>query len=203
MGDTNIGRRGVLGGAGLLAVQPGVVRAAAGNPRVVMATGKGNIVMEMEVRKAPLSAKNFLQYVDAKLFDGGDIYRASRTPGEPSNGTIQGRPPGNIRRFAPVPHESTEKTGLMHDTGTVSLARYQPGTATCDFFICLGPQPFYDAHPDQPGDNKGYAVFGKVVSGMDVVRLIHGLPTGGKAAFPELKGQILTHPIPLISMRRA
>lgn len=198
-----IGRRSVLGAAGLLMAQPVYARAAGAKPRVVIQTGRGTIVVELEDRKAPKTSRNFLRYVDNDYFKGGDIWRAMKTPGAPEEGTIQGQPRGDLRRYPPVEHESTEKTGLKHDTGSISLARYGPGTATADFFICLGPQPFFDAHPDETGDNQGYAVFGFVAEGLDVVRRIHGLPTSGKAAFKELKGQVLTHPMPILGMKRS
>jgi peptidyl-prolyl cis-trans isomerase A (cyclophilin A) len=202
MDTGKIGRRSLLAAAGLWAARPIVANAATAKPKVAITTPRGVIVVQMETRRAPITANNFLRYVDGGLYDGGNFYRAMRAPDDPQNGTIQGQLPGGVRRFPPIAHESTEKTGMKHGLGSISLARFTPGTATADFFICLGPMPYLDAHPGEPGDNQGYAVFGHVVAGMDVVRKIHALPTGGKAAFPELKGQILTHPIPIVSMKR-
>jgi peptidyl-prolyl cis-trans isomerase A (cyclophilin A) len=161
------------------------------------------IVVELEARKAPLTAANFLHYVDTGKYDGGEIYRASRTPGEPTHGTIQGWPAPTTRRFPPIAHESTELTGIKHDTGTISMGRYGPGSATADFFICASPEPYLDAHPDEPGDNKGFSAFGHVVVGMDVVRTILALPTKGKAMLKEMRGQMLTTPVPILSMKRS
>ena len=200
MSQAAIGRRTVLGAAGLVAAAPTIVLAAAAKPRVAIESAKGTIVVELEIRKAPITAKNFLRYVNAGAFNGGGtIYRASREKGaEPGHGTIQGQQRSDFRRYPGIPHESTAVTGLKHDAGTISLGRYAPGTATSDFFICASPMPYYDADPDRAdGDKLGYPAFGQVVSGMEVVLAILALPTGGKAAFPELKGQILTKPIPI------
>jgi peptidyl-prolyl cis-trans isomerase A (cyclophilin A) len=103
----------------------------------------------------------------------------------------------------PIAHESTLTTGLRHVDGTVSMARYGVGTATADFFICIGPAPYLDADPSRPGDNAGYAAFGQVVEGMGVVRAILASPTGGVARNPVMQGQILDPPIPIVSMKRA
>jgi peptidyl-prolyl cis-trans isomerase A (cyclophilin A) len=93
-------------------------------------------------------------------------------------------------------------TGLKHLTGTISLGRLAPGTATCDFFICASPEPYLDAHPGEPGDNLGYADFGQVISGMPVVAKILSLPTNGKTKFADQRGQWLKPPVPIRSMRR-
>jgi peptidyl-prolyl cis-trans isomerase A (cyclophilin A) len=196
-----IGRRGLLGAAGLLVAQPLAAQARA-KPKVAIHTGRGLIVVELEAGRAPITAANFLHYVDTGKYDGGEIYRASRTPGEPTHGTIQGWPAITTRRYPPIAHESTTKTGLIHDTGTISMGRYGPGSATADFFICASPEPYLDAHPDEPGDNKGFAAFGQVVQGMEVVRKILALPTNGKAVIKEMRGQILTTPVPIKTMKR-
>lgn len=200
MSQAAIGRRTVLGAAGLVAATPGIVLAAAAKPRVAIESAKGTIVVELEIRRAPITAKNFLRYVNAGAYNnGGTIYRASREKGAPpGHGTIQGEQRGDFRRYPGIPHESTTMTGLKHEAGTISLGRYAPGTATSDFFICASAMPYYDADPNRTdGDKLGYPAFGHVVSGMDVVLRILALPTHGKAAFPELKGQILTTPIPI------
>ena len=201
MTSFTIGRRSLLGAAGLLAASP-VYAAAGGKPRVAIHTAKGTIVVELENKRAPITTANFLHYVVDHKYDDGEFYRASRTPGEPTHGTIQGWPnPVSTRRYPPVAHESTTKTGLIHDTGTISMGRFGPGSATADFFICASPEPYLDAHPDQPGDNKGFAAFGQVVDGMDVVRAILALPTNGKAVIKEMQGQILTHPVVITTMK--
>lgn len=201
MHGATIGRRGLIAGGGALLAWP--VRAASAKPRVTIETGRGVIVVELEAQKAPLTSANFLRYVDAHRYDGGTFYRASRDRGAPGGGTIEGGPSELARRFPPIAHESTRMTGLRHRAGTISLARNAPGTATGDFFICASAEPYLDAHPGAPGDNLGFAAFGQVVKGMDVVRTILALPTHGKALTPAMKGQMLSPPVPILHMTRA
>lgn len=187
--------------AGLASALPGSSLAAA-KPRVAIRTARGLIVVELEDRKAPLTAANFLRYVDARAYDGGQFFRAARTPGVERDGTIVGAPAANVRPFPPIRHESTTKTGLRHVHGALSLGRFAPGTATNNFFICVGDQPYLDAHPGASGDNLGYAVFGRVVEGMKVVEKILSLPTNGKTRFADQAGQWLKPPVVITSMRR-
>lgn len=202
MTSANLKRRTLLG-AGLLMAAPGSSLAAAAKPRVVIKTNHGAIVVELEAERAPLTSANFLRYVDVHAYDGGSFFRAARDPGDPGNGTIVGAPNPKIHPFPPIRHESTTMTGLRHTTGTISLGRFDPGTATNNFFICAGPEPYLDAHPGAKGDNLGYAAFGKVVSGMAVVAKILSLPTNGKSKFADQRGQWLSPPAPIKSMRRA
>ena len=194
-------RRSFLVGAGALAASP--VLAAPAKPRVVIKTSRGAIVVELEPRKAPLTTANFLRYVDAKSYDGGTFFRAARTPGVEKDGTIVGAPDSKVRPFPPIAHESTTKTGLKHLNGTISLGRFATGTATSNFFICVGDQPYLDAHPGAKGDNLGYAAFGQVVSGMPVVEKILSLPTNGDTKYADQRGQWLKPPVPILTMRRA
>ena len=136
MHTPKIGRRALLA-AGLLAAAPLPALAAGAKPRVVIQTDHGTIVVELEDKKAPITSANFLRYVDARKYDGGTFYRASRTKGVKGAGSIQGGPPDRARRFAPIAHESTRQTGIKHRAGTISMARNAPGSATCDFFIHL------------------------------------------------------------------
>jgi peptidyl-prolyl cis-trans isomerase A (cyclophilin A) len=198
-----IDRRKIVLGCGLLVAAPLTARAGPGKPRVAIKTGRGTIVVELEDRKAPLTSANFLRYVDAKAYDDGTFFRAARTPGVPKDGTIVGAPAAKVRPFPPIRHESTTKTGLKHLNGTLSLGRFAPGTATNNFFICVGDQPYLDAHPGEPGDNLGYAAFGRVVSGMSVVEKILSLPTNGDTKFKEQRGEWLKPPVSILSMRRA
>jgi peptidyl-prolyl cis-trans isomerase A (cyclophilin A) len=194
-----IARRTLLA-AGALAPLPAL--AAAGKPRVALKTGKGVIVLELEAQKAPLTAANFLKYVDAKEYDAGEFFRATRTPGAPEHGTIVGAPSPRIHPYPPIAHESTTQTGLRHLDGTISLGRFQPGSATDNFFICIGPQPYLDAHPGAKGDNLGFAAFGQVVRGMEVVRAIHAAPANGKSPFATQRGEWLKTPVPILTARR-
>ncbi len=144
--------------------------------RVRLETSMGPIVIAVDLRNAPITARNFLAYVDAKRFDGTTFYRAARYKARPGYGLIQGGIDHTISRaFAPIAHEPTSKTGLKHVDGTVSMARNQPGTAMGDFFICVGICTYLDAGPN--GQPPGYAAFGKVVSGMPIVSRILALPT--------------------------
>ena len=203
MDSATIRRRTLLGAAGLLAASPLDVLAATPKPRVIIQTDHGAIVVELETQKAPITAGNFLRYVDARKYDGGTIYRAARTKGVKGAGTIQGGPPVRVRRFAPIAHESTRTTGLRHKAGTISITRNAPGTATADFFICASPMPYLDAHPGAPGDNQGFAAFGQVVEGLAIVRTILALRSDGPAPVPAMKGEFLNPPVQILSMKRA
>jgi peptidyl-prolyl cis-trans isomerase A (cyclophilin A) len=189
-------------GAGLLVTSAATSHARVVRPKVAIRTIRGTIVVELAADRAPMTSQNFLRYVDARSYDGGSFYRSSRTPGAPKQGTIVGGPSEKIHRFPPIAHESTTTTGLRHLTGTISLGRYAPGTATADFFICASPEPYLDAHPRARGDNLGFAAFGQVVHGLDVVRTILALPTPGKSPFPDLRGQWLDPVVTILSMRR-
>lgn len=197
-----IARRTLLGAIGLVAASPLPVFAAPSKPRVAIQTDHGTIVVELEDRKAPITSANFLRYVDAHKYDGGTFYRASKTKGVKGAGSIQGGPPDRVRRFAPIAHESTRQTGIKHLAGTISMARNAPGTATCDFFICATPQPYLDAHPGGKGDNEGFAAFGGVVQGLDIVKKILALKADGPALYPAMKGQMLNPPVKILSMKR-
>jgi peptidyl-prolyl cis-trans isomerase A (cyclophilin A) len=198
---TAILRRTVLSAAALLAAGPAL--AAPAKPKVAISTPHGVIVVELEAVKAPITAANFLRYVDSGKYDGGSFYRAARTPGVPGAGTIQGGPSPRARRWPPIAHESTRMTGLRHRPGTISMTRNQPGSATTDFFICASAEPYLDAHPGAPGDNQGFAAFGQVVQGMGVVRRILAMRSDGAAIVPAMKGQMLNPPVPIIGMKRA
>ncbi len=175
---------------------------AEGMVRVRLSTPQGAIVLDLNAAKAPLTTANFLRYVDQKRFDGATFYRASRAPGDPTYGVIQGglqNDPAKI--LPPVRHESTTKTGLKHLDGTISMGRHAPGSATADFFICVGDSPYLDADPAAKGDNLGFSAFGQVVEGMDVVRKILALPTGAGGP-PGMKGEMLKAPIKITAARR-
>ena len=202
MTGEEIGRRGLLGGAGLL-VTPAVAYAASARPRVVITTDHGAITVELEAQKAPVTATNFLRYIDAGKYDGGSFYRSTRTARAPGTGTIVGGPNPRTHPYPPIAHESTTTTGLKHTTGTISLGRFAPGSATADFFICASPEPYLDAHPGAKGDNLGFAAFGHVVQGLAVVHRILSLRTDAKSPFKDQQGQWLNPPVSILNMRRA
>ncbi|PVM74519.1 peptidylprolyl isomerase [Caulobacter radicis] len=187
------------------APQPAAPPQPAAKPptRVAVETPLGRIVIELHTKEAPITTANFLRYVDQKRYDGATFFRASRAPGAPEYGLIQGGVQGDPRRvLPPIAHEPTTRTGLKHVSGTVSIARNAPGTATSDFFILIGDAPGLDANPAASGDNQGFAAFGTVVEGMDVAQKILALPTPGKAINPVMAGQIIDPPLKIISAKR-
>jgi len=202
MKDAWIARRSLLVGAGALLVSPLAAHAQSAKPRVAIETAQGVIVVELEDKKAPITSANFLRYVDKKKFDGGSFYRASRARGAPANGSIQAGPSIRTRRFAPIAHESTRLTGIKHKAGTISMARNEPGSATADFFICASPMAYLDAKPGGKGDNEGFAAFGTVVKGMDVVRKILASKTDGVPQNPSMKGQMINPPVAIVGVKR-
>ena len=181
-----------------------VVPAAAKGPataRVKLDTSMGPIVIEVDLRNAPITAQNFLAYVDAKRFDGTTFYRAARYKARPDWGLVQGGIDHTISRaFAPIAHEPTSKTGLHHVDGTVSMARNQPGTAMGDFFICVGMCTYLDAGPN--GQPPGYAAFGRVVSGMPIARRILALPTYKGGYSYTTMGQSIIKRVKIVTARR-
>lgn len=174
---------------------------------VVLHTELGDVVIALETERAPLTAANFLRYVDEKRLDGTVFYRAMRLDwGEQPNGLIQGGTQYDPDRILPpIPHESTEQTGVKHTLGAISMARLEPGSATGDFSIMLAPQPGLDAQPDSEEEDVrlGYAAFGHVVEGMDVVRAIFDSPVDPDKGEGWMKGQMLAQPVKILTARRA
>ena len=193
-------RRRLLAAAGALAAGPAWAQAA--RTRVRLETDQGVIVAELADDKAPITVANFLHYVDTRRMDGAVFYRASRAPGTSTVGLIEAGIKDPKKLFPPIAHESTTQTGLKHLDGTLSMARFAPGTAVSDFSIICGEGSYLDAHPEWPGDNLGYAAFGQVTEGMDVVRTILALPTTGVAQTPAMQGQMLDPPIKILTARR-
>ena len=166
--------------------------------RVVLQTAEGNIVLAVETGRAPVTGRNFLRYVDQRRLDGVDFYRAM-TVG-PDAGLIQSGVRDPRRLFPPIAHEPTSLTGLSHTDGAVAMARAAPGTARSDFYIVVGDLTSLDARVGDPG----YAVFGRVVEGMDVVRRILASPKSPtEGADIGMQGQILSPKIRIVSARRA
>jgi len=182
----------------------GLVSAALGQvpapARVIMETGLGEIEIEIDAAHAPLTAANFLQYVDRTLYDGGRFHRTVRPDNQRDKpvkiSVIQGA--GSTARRAdflsPIALERTNATGLRHTDGMVSMARAGIDTATHEFFICIGDQPELDFGGTRNPDGQGFAAFGRVVRGMDVVRRIHAAPAAGER---------LTPAIPITRVRRS
>ncbi len=173
--------------------------------RTIMSTDMGDIEIDVFVDKAPISATNFLQLVDGGHLDGGTFYRVvnySNDKGSPKIEVIQGGLNTDEGPFPPIDHETTEQTGVLHTDGVISMARGDVGTATTEFFIVIGEQPALDYAEVRNPDKQGFAAFGKVVSGMDVVRAINESPADGPSESDYTKGQILTEPVEIISVKR-
>jgi peptidyl-prolyl cis-trans isomerase A (cyclophilin A) len=168
--------------------------------RVRLETEAGPIVVELDAKRAPITAANFVRYVDEGRFDGTTFYRAAPTRGAPGRGFVQGGIRRNYRlMLPPIAHEPTSETGLKHEAGTISMARAEEGAgAMGDFFILTAAMPQMDAAGGKPG----YAAFGRVVEGMDVVRRILAAPTAENAGRGAMRGQMLEKPVRIVSARR-
>ncbi len=159
-------------------------------PVVVIETSMGTITAEIDSVRAPISAANFLKYVDAGAYNGGLFHRAVRMDNQPRDSVkievIQGgaRRDSLRARFPSIELERTSVTGLKHLDGTLSMARGGPNTATSDFFICVGPQPALDFAGNRNLDGQGFAAFGRVLTGMDVVKAIQQSPVNAQSLTP-------------------
>ncbi|PWB80453.1 MAG: peptidylprolyl isomerase [Candidatus Methylomirabilota bacterium] len=173
---------------------------------VVLETTMGSIEVTVDPVRAPLSAGDFLRYVDRGLYDEAAFYRVVRQGndhGTPPIEVVQGGIVDKAKALEPIPHETTEQTGITHSDGVISLARTEPGTGGGSaFFICIGDQPALDFGGTRNTDGLGFAAFGRVTDGMDVVRKIHALPAEAAAPVEYLKGQLLTEPVTILKARR-
>lgn len=173
---------------------------------VSLITEAGVITLDLDPTHAPLTTANFLKYVDRKLLDGATFYRAMHLDwGEGASGLLQGglrSDPAKI--LPPVVHEPTSATGILHKAGTISMARYAPGTATADFTIMISDMSGLDARPDAEDaeSRAGFAAFGHVAAGMDVVRKIWEAPRSPTAGEGVMKGDMLEQPVRIVSARR-
>ncbi|MDH3415554.1 MAG: peptidylprolyl isomerase [Gammaproteobacteria bacterium] len=174
--------------------------------RVRMTTDLGVVDIDINIEAAPVSANNFLRLVDGGHMDGTSFYRVvspENDNGSPPISVIQGGNGSGDSPFEAIAHESTEDTGLLHLNGAISMARGDVGTASTEFFICIGAQPALDFAAQRNPDGQGFAVFGYVVGGMDVVQAIHQQPSDAPTESAYLKGQMLEEPVTIISIRRA
>lgn len=153
-------------------------------PVVVFETEQGAIEIEVDTRRAPVTAANFLEYVDGGFYDGGVVNRAVRRDNTVRHDVVieviqlQINRERRKEQFPPIPLERTSVTGLKHLDGVVSMARSGPDSATASFSIMIGDQPELDFAGKRNPDGQGFAAFGRVVKGMDVVKAIHRSPTG-------------------------
>lgn len=183
--------------AALLA--PLVIAPLARNPHVLVKTSLGSIEVEIDSKHAPVTAANFLRYVDAGRYKGGRFHRTVTMQNQPDKKikieVIQGgvNPLYASKDYPAIKLERTSVTGLHHRNGTISMARDSADTATSDFFICIGDQPELDFGGKRNPDGQGFAAFGRVTKGMSVVRKIQKSPA---------KEQSLTPPIEILSVTR-
>ncbi|MBO9697710.1 MAG: peptidylprolyl isomerase [Sphingopyxis sp.] len=170
-------------------------------PHVALVTDLGTITVRIENRRAPVTAANFLRYVDTKRMDGFKFYRSTKSWG-PANQLVQAGNRGDARKnFAAIAHEPTKVTGLTNCKGALSMARLNPGDATSDFFLLLSDIKGFDS--DAPGgDGAGFAVFGEIVGGADVVEAIFNAPISPTAGEGVMVGQMLEPQVTIRTARR-
>ncbi len=157
----------------------------------IIKTSLGAITVELYPKKAPITVANFLKYVDAHLYDNTSFFRAVTLNNQPKDSVnievIQSGGFKLTKGFAAIPLERTSKTGVLHKNGSISMARDTPDSATCSFFICINDQPSLDFGGKRNKDGQGFAAFGKVIEGMDVVKKIQQLHPGQEQYFkPEI-----------------
>ena len=169
------------------------------HPHVIIATGFGDIEIALYTDKAPQTANAFLEFVENGVYKRSSFYRILSTDNQPMGTNAAELIQGGIYAtnktdsFKTIPHETTQATGLSHTHGTVSLARQAPGTGSTEFFICIGDQKGFDFGGENNADGQGYAAFGRVVSGMDVVQKIYR---------QNESGQFFSPPVPIINIKR-
>lgn len=172
---------------------------------VVIETTAGDITVALETERAPVTAANFLRYADEDRFDGTTFYRAMNLDWEQPNGLIQAGTQNDPDRILdPIAHEPTNETGVLHKRGTLSMARFEPGSATGDFSIILRDTPYMNADPDNADADRraGFAAFGHVIDGWNVVLSIHAMPTDPDKGEGWMKGQMLADPVMIVDVRR-
>jgi peptidyl-prolyl cis-trans isomerase A (cyclophilin A) len=162
------------------------------HPHVLIETKFGDIEVEIYPDRAPETCKAFLSYIKQGLYNNSSFYRVLNSDNQASDapkaeliqGGIWQTNPDKLQTLKGIPHETTKRTGILHKTGTISLAREEPGTASSEFFIVIGDQPGYDSGGVNNPDHLGYAAFGRVVRGMDVVLLLYNKPERGQSFDP-------------------
>jgi peptidyl-prolyl cis-trans isomerase A (cyclophilin A) len=168
---------------------------------VLVNTTLGEIHVALESQRAPVTVANFLRYVDGRRFDNITLYRAVKVDAEGNYGLVQGGLKGETKKlFKPIAHESPAATGLSHVDGAISMARTDPGTATADFFFVVGNLVSLDGSRD--GTDPGYAAFGHVTQGMEILKQVLLAPRSEDAGDGSMKGQMLSEPVRILSIRR-
>ena len=165
--------------------------AQTGSVAVVIETSMGSIEAEIALDKAPLTSANFLRYVDAGRYQNAQFHRTVKLDNQPDNAVkievIQASLAPKVEPFPPVVLERTSLTGLTHTNGALSMARGGPDTGAAEFFICIGDQPALDFGGKRNPDGQGFAVFGHVTKGMDIVRKIQAAPAMGQLLDPPVR----------------
>ena len=165
---------------------------------IAFKTSKGDIIIELYNQIAPITVDNFLRHLDGGYYDGSSFYRTvtyQNDNGTPKIEVIQGGLGDTDKPFPAISHESTNITKLTHEDGTISMSRGEVNSATSDFFICIGSQQGLDFGGERNNDGQGFAAFGKVIEGMDIVRGINGMPSNKKTDNEYVKGQMINNPI--------
>lgn len=165
---------------------------------IAFKTSKGDIIIELYNQIAPITVDNFLRHLDGGHYDGSSFYRTvthQNDNGSPKIEVIQGGLGDIDKPFPAISHESTNITKLKHEDGTISMSRGEVNSATSDFFICIGSQQGLDFGGERNNDGQGFAAFGKVIEGMDIVRDINGMPSNKKTDNEYVKGQMINNPI--------
>ncbi|MEG3180041.1 peptidylprolyl isomerase [Sphingomonas sp. LT1P40] len=178
-----------------------LVSAAPPEPAVVrvrLVTSVGNVTLALDARRAPKTVTNFMLYVDDGRLEGTEFYRSARRKTDPKYGFVQGGIGTDARRILPaLPLEPTSRTGIRHLSGAISMAHgLNPNSASGNFSIMVGDNPTLDARPGNPG----FAAFGKVIGGMDVVRRMLAMPTG--AGRGVMRGQMILKPVKILRAER-
>ena len=164
------------------------------NPIIIMETSLGTITLELFPKKAPTTVKNFLSYIEQNRYDECHFYRVVHSNNQPENKTLIEVIQGGLgidkhpMELNAITHENTNQTNILHKNGTISMARLKPGTASSEFFICINDQPELDYGGKRNSDGQGFAAFGQVIKGMEIVKKIQML---------ESKDQILNDSIPI------
>ena len=172
--------------------------------QAVITTPLGKIEIELYSEQAPMTVTNFIRYIKAGAFDGGRFYRVVRLDndnGSPKIEVIQGGANEEFKDFAAIPLETTKQTSIKHLDGVLSMARGAPDTATSEFFICIGPQPSLDFGGLRNPDGKGFAAFGRVTNGMDIVKQIHQIRQALEVEDDYVKGQMLAKPVSISNIQ--
>ena len=200
-------QRWTVGTVMVAAVAVAVTVAAQSNVRVRVETELGDIVLELDAKRAPNTTANFLKYVDAGHYNGGTFHRTVKMDNQPESEVkievIQAgvNPEFAKQGFPAIPIERTSVTGILHKDAVVSMARGAPDSATSGWFICINDQPSLDFGGKRNPDGQGFAAFGRVVSGMEVVRKIQAAPSSTNRS-TNTEAQRLTPPIKILKVAR-